>query len=450
MTSPRVHVVGAGLAGSEAAFFLAERGATVLLHEMRPQKMTEAHQTDRFAELVCSNSLKSKVPHSAPGVLKSEMRQLGSLILRCAADSTVPGGDALAVDRDIFAQRVTDALRSHPRIQVIPGEVSEPFYDEITLFATGPLTSEGLGSWLSKVTRADSLYFYDAIAPIVDASSVDMDSAFLANRYDKGGEEAYLNCPMTENEYNEFIDALMKAEKVPPKAFEKEKFFQGCQPIEAIAKTGRESLRFGPMKPVGLVDPRTGQRPHAVVQLRPENQARSAYNLVGFQTKLKYGEQSKVFRLIPALRNAEFLRLGSIHRNTYVCSPKVLRSDLSLKGHPRIYLAGQITGVEGYLESAACGLLAGLFISQRLDGKAHQAPPVNTALGALLRQIVAGDPDHFEPSNIHFGLFDPQFFENQSGLKKEELRQSMAIQAVQNFSNWKINIDLQRKNTHER
>jgi methylenetetrahydrofolate--tRNA-(uracil-5-)-methyltransferase len=448
MTSLRVHIVGAGLAGSEAAYFLAEKGISVVLHEMRPKKMTEAHQTDRFAELVCSNSLKSQVPHSAPGILKSEMRQLGSLILRCASEATVPGGDALAVDRDLFAQGVTQAVCSHPNITVQFEEVFEPFRDEITLFATGPLTSDGLGSWLAKSTQMDDLYFYDAIAPIIETSSIDLDSAFLANRYDKGGEEAYLNCPLSESEYQAFIDALMIAEKVPPKPFEKEKFFQGCQPIEAIANTGRESLRFGPMKPVGLVDPKTGKRPYAVVQLRPENRAKTAYNLVGFQTKLKYGEQSKVFRLIPALRNAEFLRLGSIHRNTYVCSPKVLHPDLSLRGHPKVYLAGQITGVEGYLESAACGLLSALFIYQRLLNQPHQSPPANTALGALLRQITGSDPKHFEPSNIHFGLFDPLFFQNTSGLKKDELRQSIAIQAVQNFSIWRIE-ELTRQNRDE-
>ncbi len=445
MMSPRVHIVGGGLAGSEAAYFLAEKGISVVLHEMRPAKSTPAHETDQFAELVCSNSLKSQVPHSAPGILKAEMRQFGSLILKCAAETAVPGGDALTVDRDLFAQSITRALKSHPNITIVPGEVAEPFQDEITLFATGPLTSDRLGTWFAKATQTQDLYFYDAIAPIVDASSIDMNSAFLANRYDKGGEEAYINCPFSESEYQTFIDALMVAEKVPPKPFEKEKFFQGCQPIEAIANTGRDSLRFGPMKPVGLIDPRTGQRPYAVVQLRPENLGKTAYNLVGFQTKLKYGEQSKVFRLIPALKNAEFLRLGSIHRNTYVCSPKVLRSDLSLKGHPKVYLAGQITGVEGYLESAACGLLSAIFITQRLQGLPHQAPPVNTGMGAILKQIIGSDPDHFEPTNIHFGLFDPNFFQNLNGLKKDEIRQSIAIQAVQNFTNWRIQTEFERK-----
>jgi methylenetetrahydrofolate--tRNA-(uracil-5-)-methyltransferase len=293
-----------------------------------------------------------------------------------------------------------------------------------------------LSQWLAEATGAKDLYFYDAIAPIIDASSIDMDRAFLANRWDKGEEEAYLNCPMNEAEYTAFIDALISAEKVTPKSFEKEKFFAGCQPIEAICATGRESLRFGPMKPVGLTDPRTGRRPWAVVQLRPENRARTAFNLVGFQTKLKYGEQARVFRLIPALHRAEFLRLGSIHRNTYVCGPRVLRQDLSLKGHPSVYLGGQITGVEGYLESAACGLLAALFIEQRFHGKSHSAPPGNTALGALLRHITGSDADHYQPANAHFGLYDPNLFEGAAHLKKDELRTLLSQQALANFKSW--------------
>jgi methylenetetrahydrofolate--tRNA-(uracil-5-)-methyltransferase len=435
--SPQVvHIVGSGLAGSEAAHFLAERGHTVVIHEMRPGKMTEAHKTDGCAELVCSNSLKSKSPQSAPGMMKAEMTRVGSLVLRTAADCAVPGGEALAVDRDRFSEGITRALRASSKITFAPGEVTEPFKDGITLFATGPLTSEKLGLWLAKATGSDDLYFYDAIAPIVDTTTIDMSRAFLANRYDKGDEEAYLNCTMNEAEYNVFIDALIAAEKVPPKNFEKEIFFQGCQPIEAIAAGGRESLRFGPMKPVGLNDPETGKRHHAIVQLRPENNARTAYNLVGFQTKLKYGEQGKVFRLIPALKNAEFLRMGSIHRNTYVCGPRVLRSDLSLKGNPHVYLAGQITGVEGYLESAACGMLAALFIDQRLRGARHEAPPANTALGALLRHIIGSDPKHYQPANIHFGLFDPGLFDGVTGLKRDESRQTMALQALNNFTNW--------------
>jgi methylenetetrahydrofolate--tRNA-(uracil-5-)-methyltransferase len=369
-------------------------------------------------------------------MMKAEMSHVGSLILRAAGGAAVPAGEALGVDRDVFSETVTRALSSHPNITRIPGEVTEPFTDGPTLLATGPLTSDGLSQWLAKATGADDLYFYDAIAPIVDASTIDMTRAFMANRYDKGGEEAYLNCPMNEQEYNAFIDALSVAEKVPPKNFEKEKFFQGCQPIEAIAATGRDSLRFGPMKPVGLEDPTTGRRPYAVVQLRQENRAKTAYNLVGFQTKLKYGEQSRVFRLIPALHQAEFIRLGSIHRNTYVCGPKVLRSDLSLKGHPTVYLAGQITGVEGYLESAACGMMAAMFIEQRLRGLPHQAPPANTALGSLLRHITASEPKNYQPANISFALFDPNYFDGVSGLKRDEAREAMATQSLENFTQW--------------
>lgn len=436
-TRKKVHIVGGGLAGSEAAYFLAEQGVEVLLHEMRPKKTTEAHQTERYAELVCSNSFKSISPTSAHGMLKAEMIQMGSLILRAAGKSAVPAGEALAVDREVFSETVTRALRTHPQIQIFCEEVSQPFLDAPTLFATGPLTSDALSSWLGKAAQGeDDLYFYDAIAPIIEASTLDLQTVFLANRYGKGDEEAYLNCPMNEAEYNAFIDALISAEKVPPKNFEKEKFFQGCQPIEAIAAGGRDSLRFGPMKPVGLIDPRTQSRPWAVVQLRPENKARTAYNMVGFQTKLKYGEQSRVFRLIPGLKNAEFLRLGSIHRNTYVCGPKVLRPDLSLKGHPLVYLAGQITGVEGYLESAACGLLAATFILQRILGKHHSAPPANTAMGALLKHVVGSDPENYQPSNTHFGLFDPHLFKDVIGLKRDESREAMAKQALQNFALW--------------
>ncbi len=433
---PTVHIVGAGLAGSEAAYFLAERGVPVLLHEMRPARMTEAHKTDRCAELVCSNSFKSKITHSAPGMLKSEMRELNSLVLSTAEKTAVPGGDALAVDRDIFSALITKTLLEHPLIDRSTGEISAPISGAITLFATGPLTSDSLSAWLAKATDHSDLYFYDAIAPIIDASSIDPEHSFIANRYGKGGEEAYINCPMNEEEYGAFIDALATAEKVPPKNFEKAIYFQGCQPIEAIAATGRESLRFGPMKPVGLTDPREGKRPFAAVQLRPENQSKTAYNMVGFQTKLKYGEQARVLRLIPALRKAEFLRMGSIHRNTYVNGPRVLRADLSLKGHPAVYLAGQITGVEGYLESSACGLLAAQFIWQRLQGKAHDAPPANTALGALLRHITASDPEKYQPMNACFALIDPTYFEGVAGLPRDEARKMMAEQAILRFRDW--------------
>ncbi len=445
MSSPQVHIVGAGLAGSEAGNFLAKRGIRVILHEMRPVRMTEAHQTERFAELVCSNSFKSKAPHSAPGMLKAEMTKLDSLVLDAASKTVLPGGEALVVDRNRFSETVTQALQSHPNISIVREEVCQAFDpDSITLFATGPLTSEKLGTWIAESTGLKDLYFYDAIAPIVDASTIDHSRAFLANRYGKGEEEAYLNCPMNEQEYEVFYQALMTGEKVPPKNFEKEKFFQACQPIEAIAATGVDSLRFGPMKPVGLIDPSdpSGKRPYAVVQLRPENKSLTAYNLVGFQTKLKYGAQLEAFRKIPALSKAEFFRLGSIHRNTYVCGPRVLRPDLSLRGKPNVFLAGQVTGVEGYLESAACGLLAGMFIFQRIHNQPHQAPPANTALGALLRHVIASNPDRYEPSNIHFGLFEPQFYDGLEGKKRDDSRRLMSIQSLENFCRWSEKIGL--------
>jgi len=437
MNETQVHIVGSGLAGSEAAYFLAERGVRVILHEMRPTRLTPAHKTGACAELVCSNSLKSKSPVSAPGMLKTEMRHLGSLILQAAERSEVPGGEALAVDRDLFAGFITDKIKNHPMIKWVEGEVSTPpSTEEPTLIATGPLTSESLSKWLAQATGEQDLYFYDAIAPIIDAQSIDRNITFLANRYDKGEELAYINCPFNEEQYYAFVDALLTGGKVAPKAFEQEKFFQGCQPIEAIAASGRDSLRFGPMKPVGLVDPKTGKRPYAVVQLRPENKALTAYNLVGFQTKLKYPEQTRIFRMIPGLEQAELLRHGSIHRNTYVCGPKVLRSDLSLRGHPKVYLAGQITGVEGYLESSACGLLAAMSIYQRLKGISHRQPPAHTALGSLLQYITGSDIKNYQPTNMNFALFDPRLFEGLESMKRDDFRDAMSKQAFENLKNW--------------
>lgn len=436
MNTMAVHIIGGGLAGSEAAHLLSKNGIPVVLHEMRPKTTTPAHKTGACAELVCSNSLKSKNPISAPGMLKAEMDVVGSLILTAARVAEVPGGEALAVDRDVFSDYVTTALRNEPLITIEEGEVTAPVNDSIHLIATGPLTSPSLGNWLVRSTGETDLYFYDAIAPIIDAASIDREKVFLANRYDKGELKAYLNCPMGREEYYAFVDALLTGEKVPAKNFEKEKFFQGCQPIEAIADSGRESLRFGPMKPVGLVDPKTGKHPYAAVQLRPENRALTAYNLVGFQTKLKYGAQIKAIRMIPGLENAEFLRLGSIHRNTYVCGPRVLRSDLSLKGNPKTYLAGQITGVEGYLESAACGMLAAIFILQRIQDRIHSAPPASTALGALLRHVTASDPKNYQPGNIHFGLFDPAFFDLSEVQGRDPTREAMATQAIVHFKDW--------------
>ena len=373
-----VLIVGGGLAGSECAWQLAKRGHKVLIIEQRPGKKSEAHITGDFAELVCSNSFKSTESESAPALLKQEMRALGSLILDCAEQTAIPAGQSLAVDRQKFSARVSQTIKAHPRIEVAHFElqhfeellVSGPQGLRPVVFATGPLTSEPLAqSW--NALLGPGLYFYDAIAPIVDGSTINRDIAFLQNRYDKavqgdGGD--YLNCPLTESQYNAFIDALGKAEKVEPHAFEKAVYFQGCQPIEALLERGPRTLAFGPMKPVGLTDPKSGQQPYAVVQLRKEDSEGRAWNLVGFQTKLKYPEQKRIFRMIPGLENAEFFRLGSLHRNTFIHSPTLLDSNFRLKSHPHIHFAGQITGVEGYLESAANGLLVGRMLSLRLQG----------------------------------------------------------------------------------
>lgn len=436
MQRKEVQVIGAGLAGSEASFFLAQQGTFVHLYEMRPKASTPAHKTDRCAELVCSNSLKSEVPNSAPGLLKNEMRQMESLVLQAATKSRVPGGDALTVDRDVFSEHITSTLSQHPHIEIHREECTQPSPDIPTLIATGPLTSDSLTQWLCQQTGEENLYFYDAIAPIVDASTIDRTRVFECNRYEHGDEPAYLNCPMNQSQYESFVDSLLRAETVQLKPFEKEKYFQGCQPIEAIAASGRDSLRFGPMRPVGLNHPVTGEKYYAVVQLRPENLSKTAYNLVGFQTKLKYPEQGRILRMIPGLEKVEFLRFGSIHRNTYLCSPQALRPDLSLKGNPNTYVAGQITGVEGYLESAACGLLAALFVSQRLQGLMHNPPPANTALGSLLHYILFSDPKRFQPTNIHFGLWNPVFFRGLEGLKKDELRKQLVSQTQEAFSAW--------------
>ncbi|MBI4924865.1 MAG: methylenetetrahydrofolate--tRNA-(uracil(54)-C(5))-methyltransferase (FADH(2)-oxidizing) TrmFO [Bdellovibrio sp.] len=436
-TSAPVHIIGAGLAGSEAAYFLAERGVSVFLHEMRPQVMTPAHTTPWFAELVCSNSFKSQNPCSATGMLKTELNRMNSIVLRSACQNAIPGGEALVVDRTLFSETITHILKSHSSITVISGEVKEPVTNAINLIATGPLTSEPLCQWLMQKTHLENLYFYDAISPIIDAKTIDTAKVFLANRYQKGDEKAYLNCPLNKKEYYDFVNALLTAEKVPAERFEEAKFFQGCQPIEVIAASGKDSLRFSAMKPVGLIDPVTNSVPFAVIQLRPENISNTAYSLVSFQTKLKYREQERIFRMIPALQNAEFLRLGSIHRNTYVCGPNVLAPNLSIKGHPDVFLAGQLTGVEGYLESAACGLLAGIFIYQKLHSLPHFAPPANTVLGALLRHVTGSDEKTYMPTNIHFGLLESFLFENLTKLKKNELRMQISQQAIAYFDKWR-------------
>ena len=421
MTKPDpIHIIGAGLAGSEAAWQAANAGARVILHEMRPVRRTEAHNTDGFAELVCSNSFRSDdAETNAVGLLHEEMRRAGSLIMREADASKVPAGGALAVDRDAFSQGVTEALCAHPNIETRRELVDALPPDDWTnvIIATGPLTAPPLAEAIHALTGADALAFFDAIAPIVYKSSIDFDTAWFQSRYDKKGPSGdgadYINCPMDEAQYNAFIDALLAGEKTDFKEWEKSTpYFEGCLPIEVMAERGRDTLRFGPMKPVGLTDPRTGARPHAVVQLRQDNALGTLYNIVGFQTKLKYGPQADVFRMIPGLEKAEFARLGGIHRNTFINAPLLLDKSLRLRARPSLRFAGQITGVEGYLESAAIGLLAGRFAAADATAAPCAAPPATTALGALIGHITGGHlsdgakgKSAFQPMNINFGLF---------------------------------------------
>ena len=402
-----IEIIGAGLAGCEAAFQAAEAGAQVVLHEMRPEKRTPAHKTDCFGELVCSNSLKSEQVNSAPWLLKQEMRRLGSLLMRAAEAARVPGGHALTVDREIFSREITRAMESHPRIEVRRGEVTEIPRDGIVIVATGPLTSDALAQDISRVTGADRLFFYDSISPIVAADSIDMSIAFRASRYGKSldGTDDYINCPFNKEEYDAFVSALMEAEFYEPHIEEdKVSYFEGCLPIEEIARRGRDTLRFGPMKPAGLPDPRTGRWPYAVVQLRQENQRADSYNLVGFQNHMKYGDQARVFRMIPGLANAEFLRFGQMHRNTYINSPALLRATLQLKTEPKKLFAGQICGVEGYAESIATGLIAGRNGAALILGQEPEVFPRETALGSLCHYITHADPADFQPANITFDL----------------------------------------------
>ncbi len=407
---PHLTVVGGGLAGSEAAWQAAERGIDVTLHEMRPVRMTPAHTTDRLAELVCSNSLGSNLIDRAGGLLKAELRRMGSLILRAAEASAVPAGGALAVGREAFADHVTQAIAAHPRIRVVRGEVAR-VPDGPAVIATGPLTSDALAADLGRLTGADYLYFYDALSPIVTAESIDMTIAFRQSRYNRGTVEAgdYINCPMTEAEYDAFVDALLAAERIALRDFENEGeiFFEGCMPVEALAARGRQALAFGPMRPVGLRDPRSGRRPFAVVQLRQDNVAGTLYNLVGFQTNVRWGEQERVLRMIPGLAGAEFVRLGQMHRNTFLCSPRLLEPSLAFKARPDLLFAGQITGIEGYTGNAASGLLAGLNAARVLAGQPPLVLPPTTMLGALCHYITACDPAHFQPMKANFGLLPP-------------------------------------------
>lgn len=401
-----VIIAGGGLAGSEAAWQLAERGVPVALYEMRPLRSTPAHKTDRLAELVCSNSLKSNAPGAASWLVKEELRRSGSLLLRLAGENAVPGGSALAVDRERFAAAVTAAIEGHLLIELRRAELQEIPSNDLTLIATGPLTSDALARRLQSLTGTENLAFYDSISPIVDAETLDMTRIFRASRYGKGDED-YLNCPLTQDEYLSFYHALSGAEAVEAHAFEDVRYFEACLPIEELARRGVDTLRFGPMKPVGLVDPRTGKQPYAVVQLRAENLRFSSYNLVGFQNHLRFPEQKRILRLIPGLEKAEFLRYGQIHRNTYLNAPRLLAPDLSLKNAPHVFIAGQLSGVEGYVECIASGFLAGLALAQRAQGAKYEPPPRVTALGSLVHFITHASSPDFQPANISFDLIPP-------------------------------------------
>jgi len=431
-----VIIVGAGLAGSEAAWQAARRGIPVILYEMRPQKMTPAHRTPYFAELVCSNSLRAAALTNAVGLLKEEMRRLDSLIMRAADATSVPAGGALAVDRTLFARYITEALESEPLVTVIREEVLRVPEEGPAVVATGPLTAGALAEDIRRLTGADSFYFYDAVAPIVTLESVDMRRAFWSSRYDKG-EPAYLNCPMDEDEYERFWQALVSAERVPLREFEKEIHFEGCMPIEVLAARGRETLLFGPLKPVGLTDPRTGRRPFAVVQLRRDNREGTLLNLVGFQTNLRWGEQERVFSLIPGLENAEFIRYGVMHRNTYLNAPVVLEATLACKKRPDLFFAGQITGVEGYVESAAAGLVAGINAARLARGLKPLVFPEETAHGALISYIVSADPRWFAPMNVTFGLFPP--LERRIRDKKKRY-EAYAERALKRLEAWRAEV----------
>lgn len=403
----KVTVIGGGMAGSEAALQLARRGVPVRLVEMRPVRQTEAHKTEGFAELVCSNSFRGSALINTVGLLKEEMRRAGGILMQLAEKASVPAGGALAVDRDVFSQLVSDAIANEPLIEVVREEQRELPKEGITIVATGPLTSLPLAQAIIEATGEDQLYFYDAIAPIIEAESIDRDIVFAQSRYDKSGTPDYLNCPMTQEEYETFIAAVVAADEVDAHEFEEAKFFEACLPIEVMARRGVDTLRFGPMKPVGLTDPRTGKEPWAVVQLRMENREGTAYNMVGFQSRMKWGAQREIFRTIPGLENAEFLRFASIHRNTFIHGPKVLTEEIALRSMPNIHLAGQITGVEGYVESMAIGLILGQVLAAKVKGTSLSMPPKETALGGLVRHVtgqLAADPDHYQPTNINWSM----------------------------------------------
>lgn len=439
----KAHVVGGGLAGTEAAWQIARQGVPVVLHEMRPVKMTPAHQTSDLAELVCSNSLKSMTDDSAPGLLKREMLALGSLIIEAGLKARVPAGQALAVNRELFSSAITEALtdtglveRIAEEVTAIPSEAELQERDEVWIIATGPLTADTLAKEILQAAGgAKRLHFYDAIAPVIDAESIDSSKGFMADRWQKeeGGGD-YLNLPLTEAEYNAFIDAVITAEKMPLHDFEDVKYFESCLPIEVMIERGRETLRFGPMKPVGLTDPRTGRWPHANLQLRKENVDATMFSMVGFQTKMKWPEQRRVFSMIPGLESAEFLRFGSVHRNTYIKSPEALAEDLSFKSNRRVFLAGQITGVEGYTESAAIGLIAARHALARLRGDAFANPPPDTLLGSLVNYVTVGPLGDYSPMNANFGLLPA--IPKKRGQGKKDRQTEKVSKAWTSFENW--------------
>lgn len=435
---PELVIIGGGLAGCEAAWQAATRGVRVLLYEMRPGRMTEAHKTGDLAELVCSNSLKSSEIINAHGLLKEELRMLGSLIIGIADKTRVPAGSALAVDRHEFSRMITEAISSHPHIRIIREEVMKPSFEVPVIVATGPLTSDSLIAGLQGIIQEDLIYFYDAISPVISGSSINEEIAFRASRYDKGGAD-YINCPMDKDEYEHFYNMLMAADKATLREFEEIPYFEGCMPVEAMAERGRDTLAYGPLKPVGLKDPRSGEMPYAVVQLRQEDRFGQAYNMVGFQTRLKWPEQKRVFRMIPGLERAEFLRYGSLHRNTFINSPLLLDNSLRLKREGNIYMAGQLIGVEGYSESVAMGLLAGLAATTHLRGEEFPTPPDTTGVGGLLNYVTTGSLSGFQPMNINWGLFPPLPRKTKD---KAANREKVAERAMKDIEKWKRQLQI--------
>ncbi|HXH60120.1 MAG TPA: methylenetetrahydrofolate--tRNA-(uracil(54)-C(5))-methyltransferase (FADH(2)-oxidizing) TrmFO [Fimbriimonadaceae bacterium] len=442
-----VTIVGGGFAGVEAAWACAQREVRARLYEMRPNSQTPAHKTSLLSELVCSNSFKSQDPATPAGQLKSEMKALGSLVIPTGEANAVPGGSALAVDRDKYASEVTEKIESHPLIEVVREEFAPKMADAILadkgllVIATGPLTSEPLAQWLAEQAGRESLYFYDAVSPTVDASTIDYDVVFAQSRYDKGGGDDYLNCPFDKEQYDAFVTALVAAEKVPLREFEQPKYFESCKPIDEIAAKGHDSLRFGNFKPVGLTDPRTGKRAYAVVQLRPENREKTLYSLVACQNRLKWGVQKEVLHMIPGLERADFVRLGVIHRNTYVEAPKVLTESLEVRDHPGLFVAGQLTGVEGYVESAAMGIYAGIVAARKSKGLHTPAPPRPCAYGSLVSHLQDDTPREFAPMNINWGLFPSPL----DALRKKDDRRAKQLAAAESaFGDWAAQIRMER------